>query len=142
LQLLAVDATLAWRSLPLGGLHFSSINIVQPTLEVRRDKSGQLFIAGVPVEPTKPGGGLSRWLLDQRDIFISGAVLSWEDEQRDAPPLVLDGVSLHLQNRGSRHRFGLVAMPPPQLAGKIDIRGDCGTGSSAAEWTGELCRPA
>src|SRR6202521_4132159 len=140
LELLAVDATIAWRSLLLGSLRFSSINIVQPALEVRRDKSGQLFIAGVPVESETPGGGLSNWVLDQRDIFIGGAVLSWEDQRRDAPPLVLDGVSLHLQNRGSRHRFGLVATPPAQLAGRIDIRGDLhGSGSSAlAQWTGRI----
>jgi uncharacterized protein (TIGR02099 family) len=140
LELVAVDATVAWRSLLLGSLRFSSINIAQPTLEVRRDKSGRLFVAGVPIEPKHPGGGLTDWLLDQRDIFISGAVFSWEDQQSDTQPLVLDGVSLHLQNRGKWHHFGLVARPPAQLAGKIDVRGDLRRDAKGglAEWSGRL----
>jgi uncharacterized protein (TIGR02099 family) len=140
LELVAVDATVAWRSLLLGSLRFRAINILQPTLEVKRDPSGHVLVAGIPIEPKQSGGGLTDWLLDQRDIFIKDAVLSWEDQQRGAPPLLLDGVSLHLQNRGNRHRFGLAATPPAQLAGRVDIRGDLrgGNTGSFVDWSGRL----
>ena len=50
--------------------------------------------------------------------------LSWTDELRGAPPLELTAVDLQIVNRGNRHRFGLRAVPPPELAEPIDVRGD------------------
>lgn len=58
---------------------------------------------------------------------------------RGAPALVLEDVNLALDNDGSRHRFGLTAQPPGELASRIDVRGDFRGRDFAAltEWTGQ-----
>ena len=140
LELVRVDATLSWRSLLAGSLRLNSLEIIQPTLEIKRDKAGKLFVAGMPISESQKDGGFGYLALDTRHLAIRDAVLSWEDELRGAPPLVLDGVSLHVENRGARHRFGLKAAPPAQLAGRIDLRGDV-VGQSFADlpgWSGQV----
>src|SRR4029450_2261643 len=49
-------------------------------------------------------------------------------------------VSLQITNSGGHHRFGLRAVPPANLAGPLDVRGDL-TGTTVralAEWNGKL----
>lgn len=124
LELVRVDATLSWRSLFAGSLRLNALEIIQPTLEIKRDKTGQLFVAGVPMSEKAEGGGFGNLVLDTKSLLIRDAVLSWEDEYNGAPPLVMDGVLLMIENHGARHRFALKATPPAQLAGLIDLRGD------------------
>ena len=133
LELVEVGATISWRSLLMRTLRLQSLEIFQPSLEVKRDRAGQLFVAGLPMDDKRQGGGISELIFETRSVFIDGAVVSWEDQLRGAPALVLDGVSLHLKNRGSRHRFGLVANPPDDLAGHVDVRGDV-HGNRLGEW--------
>lgn len=57
-------------------------------------------------------------------IVVRNASIRWEDELRGAPPLELTQLNFVLQNDGSRHRFGLTAMPPRELAARLDVRGD------------------
>ena len=63
-------------------------------------------------------------MLNQRDIVVNDALLAWNDDRRNAPQLILDDVSLRLENRFGQHRFGLTGTPPPELAAPIDVRGD------------------
>lgn len=141
LDLSRVESTIAWRSLAALTLHFHSLDIYRPALDVRRDARGVLSVAGIELETDdRKGGGFSEWLLQQPDVEVHGARVSWTDELRRAPPLALSEVSLHMVNRGSRHRFGLRALPPAELAGPIDLRGDV-RGNSAelvANWNGRL----
>ncbi len=140
LELNRVDSTLAWRSLATLTLHFHALDFYQPTLEVRRDANGVLSVAGIQVEADRSGSGFTDWLLEQPDVEVHDAAVVWTDELRQAPPLQLSGVNLHLVNRGSRHRFGLRAVPPPELAAPIDLRGDA-RGNSVevlSDWNGKL----
>lgn len=124
LELVKVGATLSWRSLPAGALRLSALEIVQPSVEIKRDKDGRFSVAGIPLDGEQQGGGLSGLLLQTRSVTVDGALLSWEDQLHGAPPLMLDRVSLRLENRGARHRFGLTGNPPDHLAGRVDVRGD------------------
>ena len=136
-----VESTVAWKSLPALNLHFHSLDIYRPSLAVRRDAKGVVSVAGIELEPDdRKRGGLSEWLLEQRNVEVHDALLSWTDELRQAPPLELTGVYLKMLNRGRRHRFGLRAVPPPSLAGPVDVRGDLrGDGADlASDWNGKL----
>ncbi|MGH6693342.1 MAG: YhdP family protein, partial [Gammaproteobacteria bacterium] len=77
-------------------------------------------------------------LLRQRDIEVHDATIIWNDELRKAPQLELRNVHLQLVNRGDRHRFGLRATPPKELAAPLDVRGDLrgGTVAGLADWNG------
>jgi uncharacterized protein (TIGR02099 family) len=141
LELERVESTLAWRSLAAFTLHFQALDIYRPSLEVRRDARGVMSVAGIELETKeRKDGGFTEWLLQQPDVEVHDARVSWTDEMRQAPPLDLAGVSLHMVNRGRRHRFGLRALPPAHLAGPVDIRGDV-RGDSAelvSNWNGKL----
>ena len=68
-------------------------------------------------------------MLRQRQIVVRDALITWDDDLRNAPQLVLDRVQFRLENRFGRHRFGLRGTPPAELAAPIDLRGDCARSS-------------
>ncbi len=140
LTLGAVDATLAWSSLLKGEPHFDRLDIEAPELVVRRDARGGLFVAGIPLPSGAggQGGGLA-WLLAQRQILIHGARLSWQDEARAAPELVLDALRFRLDRRGGVLRFALDARPPQALASALVVRGELRPGWQRADlFAGDL----
>ena len=141
LGLARVESTIAWRSLAAFNVHFHSLDIYRPALELRRDAKGVISIAGIELQTDdRKRGGFSQWLIEQPDIEVHDAALSWNDELRRAPPLELSHVYFKMLNRGSRHRFGLRAVPPAALAGPVDVRGDM-RGDSAdllSDWSGRV----
>jgi uncharacterized protein (TIGR02099 family) len=141
LDLSQVESTLAWRSLATLRLHFHTLDIYRPHLEIRRDADGVYSVAGIRLKTEdRSRGGFTDWLLQQPDVEVHDAAVSWTDELRRAPPLTLSGVALQLVNRGNRHRFGVRAVPPAGLASPIDLRGEV-RGESLqvlSEWNGRL----
>jgi len=135
-----VEAILDWSSLAFYQLRLALLAIDEPVLHFRRDGSGKLFVAGLPVDEAGSDASVGDWVLAQRRIRINGATLVWEDEKRGAPPLLLEDVNLALDNDGRRHRFGLTALPPAELAARIDLRGDFAGDDLDAldDWKGKL----
>jgi uncharacterized protein (TIGR02099 family) len=142
LELSRIDNTLSWWSVPALELRFHSLDIYRPTLNIRRDAQDVVSIAGVEIAEGGGGGGnpFADWLLRQREIEIHDATIVWNDERRKAPQLELKNVHLHLVSSGGRHRFGLLATPPRELAAPLDVRGDLRGNSLAAlaDWNGKL----
>ena len=135
-----IDQSLSWLSLVFLEPRFYSLEIRHPELTVRRLEDGRIVVAGIDVGKTEDGGGLSDWLLRQREVIIRRATITWIDEKLKAPALPLQQVTLRLQNDFSRHRFGLRAVAPEHLAGPLDVRGDFQGGSvkDTKEWEGRL----
>ncbi|HNN09113.1 MAG TPA: hypothetical protein PKM62_09275, partial [Azospira sp.] len=137
-----VEVILDWSSLLHRQLRLGLLAIDEPVLHIRRDAQGRFVVAGLAVsaEGKSDDTAAVDWVLAQKRIRINGATLVWEDEQRGAPPLVLEDVNLALDNDGRRHRFGLAALPPSALAARIDIRGDLVGDDVAAldGWKGQL----
>ena len=140
LELARVDVTVSWLSLAAFELRLHAADIHRPTLNIRRDTRGVISVAGIELSGGEGGGGFADWLLRQRDIEVHEATLVWNDELRGAPQLDLKQVSLQLLNQGRRHRFGLRATPPRELAAPLDLRGDfTGKTVKALEaWNGRL----
>jgi len=134
-----VEVDLAWSSLWHLEPRFARLELIAPSLDIRRDTAGRLFVAGLEIDPEAEGGGFSDWLLVQDRVVIRNAAVTWHDELRRAPPLVLSRLNVDLRNNGSRHRFGLTADPPRELAARLDIRGDFRGRDldSLAAWRGE-----
>ena len=118
-----VESVLSWHSLWRLRPILALLAIEGPTLHIRRDGAGRITIAGVSAEG-EADPRLAEWFFEQRRIRIRDATIVWEDGKRVAPPLILEDLQFAIDNRGSRHRFGLSAVPPAQLAARIDIRGD------------------
>lgn len=124
LELDQVEAVVGWTSLLFLQPRLHRLVLEAPLLDVRRDKFGQLFVAGLPVSASTEDAGLGDWLLAQNQVLVRRARVSWLDEKRQAPPLVLSRVNLDLRHDFGRHRFGLTAEPSRELASRLDLRGD------------------
>ena len=136
-----VETVLSWLSLLLAEWRFNSLAVYGPELEVKRDASGVIWIAGIAMQPQDgAGGGFSDWLLAQRQVLVRHATITWLDELRGAPKLQLDKVNFRLDRDGDVHRFGLTAVPPAQIASPLVARGEF-RGRDVREvllWSGRL----
>lgn len=119
-----VFAAISPRSLLSLQLHFEQLLIDGAQLEVRRDRGGRVFVAGLDVGG--PGGGdgssASDWFFAQSEFVIRGGALRWTDEQRDAEPLALSDVQLVVRNGLRRHDIRLDATPPPEWGDRFSAR--------------------
>jgi uncharacterized protein (TIGR02099 family) len=140
LELGRIDSTLAWSSLFFLEPRFHAFEVHEPHLDIRRSPAGEISIAGIPLAKADGRGGLTDWVLRQPALAVSQASVSWIDEQRQAPELRLEQVSMRLQNQFFRHRFGMRASGPEGIVGKLDLRADF-SGDSVRElrdWEGQL----
>jgi len=140
LALQHVDGTLSWWTLLVGELRLHSLVISDPVLNIRRDAEGHIFLAGMELNQPESQSGFADWVLQQSRIVILNAVIEWHDDKRQAPALTLNRVNLRLENSGSRHRLGMRAVPPAELAGPLDIRADL-RGEKVADlatWSGRF----
>ena len=76
---------------------------------------------GIRPEPVGDDAPIADWLLRQPHIDVHDALITWNDDLRNAPQLVLDHVHFRLESRFGRHRFGLRGTPPAG-AGRADRR--------------------
>jgi len=135
LTLPRVRTTVSWQSLLLLDLRLKALVIEQPSLRIARNAQGKFSVGGLEVDPetAAPDSNFADWLLRQRRVEIHDALLTWQDDFRQAPQLVLDRVNFRLENWFGQHRFGLVGVPPAEIAAPLDVRGDF-HGESLAEW--------
>ena len=136
-----IDGSVSWLSLFTAGLRLDSLEIDKPELLIRRDVRGRVFIGGIPLSKQSNGDNdLADWLLRQSRMVVRDALIVWLDEQRDAPPLVLQQVNLRVESFFSRHRFALRALPPQELATPLDVRGNFYGASfdDPGKWRGQI----
>ena len=135
LDLPRVDLIVAWTSLPFMEFRLRELVVDGPKLSIRRDASGRLRVAGMAIETERQNDDalVADWLLRQREIVVSNALITWDDELRKAPQLVLDQVQFRLEHSFGHHRFGLTGMPPSELASPVDFRGDV-VGLAPSDW--------
>lgn len=123
-----IEASVSWLSIALLEPRLSSLVIHEPALSIRREADGTVYIAGIATGgPSKPD--FANWLLRQASIDVSNASITWHDDLRQAPPLSLDKLNLHVENPAwsslvGHHRFGLQAVPSVAASGPIDVRGN------------------
>ena len=131
-----VQFVVAWTSLLVADLRLTELAIERPRLSIRRDAQGHLHFAGIKIDASTRDDSpspVTEWLLRQREINVSDALVTWDDQLRSVPQLVLDHVSFRVQQRFGRLRFGLVGQPPSALASPIDFRGEISSGT-ANDW--------
>ena len=124
LYLPELEATFAWRSLLFLEPRFNRIELQGLTLGVRRARDGNFYVGGIPVNPAAPDSGFSSWLLRQGQVHVGQATLTWLDEVRAAPPLILTAVDFTLDTSLRDHRLQLQATPPASLARPLTIDAD------------------
>lgn len=122
-SLTRVEAVLSWQSLVHARPILDLLVFERPVLHVRRASDGRISVAGIAAEG-EGDSTFADWALAQHRIRIRNASVVWDDQLRQAPPLVLEDLQFGLDNSGRRHRFGFSAAPPPALAARIEVRGE------------------
>ena len=140
LALPAVENVVAWSSLLFADLRLQSLTVSGPRLTLRRDASGRLHVAGIALAPGADEHQFTDWILQQREISVRDAEITWVDEQRGAPPLVLSELNFRLRNAGARHLLGIAARPPAALGTTLELRAELeGTSvTNPAAWSGRV----
>src|SRR3989338_5290562 len=135
-----IDGSVSWMSLFAAELRLAGLEIDRPELLIRRDAQGQIHVGGVVFSQQGTNNDLADWLLRQSRTVIRDALIVWVDEQRDAPPLVLQQVNLRVESLFSHHRVALRAVPAEGVASPLDIRGDFRGASfdDLRAWRGEV----
>lgn len=116
LELSKITTRLSWSSVVLLSPSLISLRIDAPNLIIRRTANGELFLAGISMSG-QGNPAFSNWLLSQRRIRVTHATVTWVDEQRQAPPLLLEDLNIEiltpvwqrLLNRHTIHMDSLVS---------------------------------
>jgi uncharacterized protein YhdP len=128
LQFASVEALPSWKSLPRMQLIFDQLVIRGAQLSITRPDAHHLDVGGIRVNLSAPGAGAGQrfadWLFKQNQILIQNSQITWTDQVRGSPPLLLRDVNLELSNGFLRHRAALTATPPPALAAPFGIKAD------------------
>ena len=140
LYLPELEAAFAWRSLLVLEPRFNRIELQRLTLGVRRARDGHFYVGGIPISPADPDSGFSSWLLRQGRVHVGHATLTWQDEVRNAPPLIFTAVDFTLTNARRTHRLQLHAVPPASLARPltVDAKLSARDANDLKTWNGTL----
>ena len=124
LRLPRVFAAVSPRSLLSWELRFEQLLIDGAELEVRRDASGRILVAGLAFDGAQAGDGRAAdWFFAQHEFVIRGGALRWVDELRGAAPLALRDVQFAVRNGLRRHELRLDATPPLEWGDRFSISG-------------------
>ena len=125
LRLPKISAALSARSLLAFELRFEQLHIDGAALELRRDKAGRFFVAGIEIPPSgaDADNGAADWFFSQHEFVVRNGRLRWIDEQRDAPALELEQVDLVVRNGLRHHDIRLDATPPAAWGERFSVLG-------------------
>lgn len=93
--------SLAWSALLFGQIAPYSLKVTRPVLTVQLRRSGVIDAGGIriPVHATNRGDALKVWLLDQHDLSIQDAAITWIDRLHG------EHIPVHNLNLLARNRF-------------------------------------
>lgn len=140
MRLPQVDVVVSARSLLRGT--FEQLVIDQPEVDIRRDKQGHIWIAGLDTAQFSDGAGAD-WFFSQPEFLIRDGVLHWRDEMRDSPELSLTHVNVVMQNSLYQHLMRVDVTPPVGLGQRLSVQGKflqnpLQRSGDLRLWTGEL----
>jgi uncharacterized protein YhdP len=132
------EATLSWWALLFGRVRFHDVDFHRPALALRRGADGLVYLGEKPLNAAGPegDGAFTEWLLAQPQIGVHEATLTWRDEKTGAPEVALSGVEIMVEKRHGRHLAALSAVPPRELAGRIEMRADVFLVRDGGRWRG------
>jgi len=124
LTLPRVFAALSARSFLALEPRFEQLLIDGASLDVRRDKSGRVRIAGLDFGNAQGGDDMAAdWFFKQHEFVIRAGTLRWIDETRDVAPLALADVQLVIRNGLREHDLRIDATPPAGWGERFNLRG-------------------
>ncbi len=132
----ALHASLSWWALLLGEVRFHEVTLDAPELVLQRMQDGVIYFAGKPLNQKRANDDarLLPWLLEQPQLVIHDAALQWQDDMTGAAALRLTKLDLRIEKSGRRHRIGLRATPPRDIATSLEAQGMLEISKNQAQW--------
>jgi uncharacterized protein (TIGR02099 family) len=122
LKLPSVVAALSARSIL--GMGLEQLTIERPELDVRRSADGRIWIAGLPITGDDSSDSAAvEWIFSQPELVIRHGKVTWTDERRAVPALVLTDVDWVLRNQRRSHAMRLDANPPEHWGERLSLSG-------------------
>ncbi len=124
--------------------YLAHIEVDGVDIEVRRLADGRVLVAGLDVSQPGQSPKAANWFFNQGEFELKNGRLRWLDESRQAPPLALQEVSIHIRNWGLWHRLQLNATPSEgwgqrfQLSAHMRHAPLSPDPGDARQWIGEL----
>ncbi|MGZ5075978.1 MAG: YhdP family phospholipid transporter, partial [Methylobacter sp.] len=101
-------------------LSSSRVTLVGAKLSIKRQQDGSIAIVGL-----KSGDGEQpEWLLQGKRYEVLQSEISWQDETRNARPLVFKGVDLAIDNSGERHKLNMLMKLPKKVGDTLRLSMD------------------
>ena len=107
-----ISGQLSWLSLYHLTPYFHEIQLNQIQLYAKRDATGAISVAGIPIHGSVNDFSTENWLLAQNNIQISNAKIFWEDQQGRKLKTAVEIQSAHLKNGIRRHEAQFIAQTP------------------------------
>ena len=107
---------------------FEQLAIEQPELEIRRDASGHVWVAGLDTQ-AEGDGSAANWFFSQPEFLVREGVVHWRDESRSAamqstaPVLTLQHVNVSIKNQWFGHAVRADVTPPDALGQRVSVQG-------------------
>ena len=107
---------------------FEQLAIEQPELEIRRDASGHVWVAGLDTQ-AEGDGSAANWFFSQPEFLVREGVVHWRDESRSAamqstaPVLTLQRVNVSIKNQWFGHAVRADVTPPDALGQRVSVQG-------------------
>ncbi|WP_054286484.1 YhdP family protein [Gulbenkiania mobilis] len=142
LRLASVALVPSWRSLAAFDLRLARLTVEAPQVEVVRGRDGRLYINGLgtPIGGNASDRSLFDWLLQQGELEIRDARITWQDEFLGLPRVGLSRGNLLLENGLFGHSLKVFGQPSSQVGRSAALqarwRGD--TVSRWREWKGTI----
>ncbi|MDR1530521.1 MAG: TIGR02099 family protein [Burkholderiales bacterium] len=131
-----VTMLVSWRSLFHWDVRLRFLRIEAPTLTMRRDAAGNIFIGGIPLAASQKSEEnatqFAAWLQRQHAIEIVRGTLNWKDEYRNAPLLTMQNFGLRGEKELNRYRIAFRGVFDTDTQARLDIRGE--TTKDASRW--------
>ena len=125
---LEFDLLTALRSTPIEALQ---ISLIGTKLSVKRLKSGGIAIHGLPHKDDEQH---PTWLMQGKHYKLIDSEINWQDENRNATPILLKHVNIAIFNNSTEHKI-FIGMDLPKSLGKslnlsMQFKGDIFTPKS------------
>lgn len=128
-QIPQMTARIKWQSLLARQIQFSYLRIDDLQFELWRDAEKKLHLAGQTMDVVtfnnnkQVNNGLLAWLVQQDQIELRNAQLSWLDKSRDVMPLRINGMNGVLSFHKDKLDFNVIATPQAGLGQSVQLRG-------------------
>ena len=133
LTLRHLQAELAWSSLLTWSPQFARLDLDSPSVDLARDAQGRLWLNGIDLSQGSSDGQFVSWLLQQEQIRIHRARLTWSDAQAGLVGMQWQDGEISLERGWFTHDLQLTATPPNDWVGHLRAR-LVWQGDHLAEW--------